>query len=326
MINTLAGYFWFRSLPNVRQGVLISEDMKLVVASLAILLAIACGSAAPGPGGQALTVDQLKFRVMDAVGTPVYCDPDYYPVVREGGEQANAISTYPEIRDQADLYAAIVAHEHLPVAGLSDAQKLTVYRAFKLLRALTLTRNDIFQQPGGAPGSEYTFDYRAQSPTSIQLVSGTVSFDGAVTVKLKTPSGPPPCPICLAANTLIATPDGDVRVVDVRAGMLVWTASLNGRRVASPVVEIGSTPVPAGHVMVGLRLADGRELLASPGHQTADGRPLGSLAVGDGVDGSTVTRWELVPYSGDRTYDLLPAGSTGTYWANGIPLSSTLAP
>jgi len=303
--------------------VLISEDMKRAAALLAILAAFACGSASPGPGA-ALTVDQLKFKVMDAVGTPVYCDPDYYPIAREGGEQANAIATYPQIRDQADLYAVIVAHERLPFAGLSDAQKLTVYRAYKLLRALTLTRNDIFQQPGGAPGSEYTFEFRAQSTTSIQLVKGTVSFDGAVTVTLTTPSGPPPCPICLAASTLIATPQGDVRVTDIRAGMLVWTAAPDGRRVAAPVIEIGSTPVPAGHVMVSLRLADGRELLASPGHRTADGRPLGSLVVGDLVDGSTVTRWELVPYLGGSTYDLLPAGPTGTYWANGIRLSSTL--
>jgi hypothetical protein len=77
--------------------------------------------------------------------------------------------------------------------------------------------------------------------------------------------------------------------------------------------------------MVHVRLADGRELLASPGHRTADRRSLGSLASGDEVDGSTITLWELVPYSGSRTYDLLPAGPTGTYWANGILLSSTLS-
>jgi hypothetical protein len=48
--------------------------------------------------------------------------------------------------------------------------------------------------------------------------------------------------------------------------------------------------------------------------------------LGDALDGSTITRWDLVPYSGDRTYDLLPSGLTGTYWAGGILLSSTLAP
>jgi hypothetical protein len=77
--------------------------------------------------------------------------------------------------------------------------------------------------------------------------------------------------------------------------------------------------------MVHLVLADGRELLASPGHRTADGRQLGSLARRDSLDGSTIVTWELVPYAGDRTYDLLPAGPTGHYWANGILLSSTLA-
>jgi hypothetical protein len=83
--------------------------------------------------------------------------------------------------------------------------------------------------------------------------------------------------------------------------------------------------VQAGHMMVHVRLADGRELLASPGHRTADGRQLGSLATGDKLDGSGITLWELIPYAGDRTYDLLPAGPTGTYWANGIQLSSTLS-
>ena len=81
---------------------------------------------------------------------------------------------------------------------------------------------------------------------------------------------------------------------------------------------------PAGHRMVHLRVADGRELLASPGHRAASGRTLGSLAVGDLLDGSRVTHWELVAYDGDRTYDLLPGGPTGRYWANGILLASTL--
>lgn len=296
--------------------ILRSVSPMNALASLAVLFALACGSVGPVPVGNPLTPDELKFKVMDAVGTPVFCDPDVYPIARQGGEQANAIANYPQIRAQADLYAALIAHEHLPSGDLNDAQKLTVYRAFKLSRVLTLTRN----------GDGYAFDFRArsQSQGSIQLTTGTVTIDGVVTVTSKTASAPPPCPICLAASTLIETPSGVVRVVDVQPGMLVWTMSASGTRVAAPVVEVGSTPVPAGHLMVHLKLADGRELLASPGHRTADGRPLGALSVGDRLDGSTVTQWELVPYAGDRTYDLLPAGPTGTYWANGILLSSTL--
>jgi len=90
------------------------------------------------------------------------------------------------------------------------------------------------------------------------------------------------------------------------------------------VVEVGSMQAPAGHRMVHLVLADGRELLVSPGHKTADGRPAGTLRQGDELDGSTITFWELVPYTEGRTYDLLPSGATGRYWANGILLSSTL--
>ena len=285
--------------------------------SLAILVTIACGSPGPAPVGVPLTINALKFAVMDSVGTPVYCDPDFYPIAREGGEQANAIAQYPQIRAQPDLYAAIVAHEHLPLSALNDAQKLTVYRAYKLLRALALTQN----------GNEYAFDFlaRKQSAGSVQRVKGTVRIDSVVTVTSTTLSGPPPCPICLAASTRIATPGGDVRVTDLEPGMSVWTASPDGSRVAVTVLEVGSTPVPATHLMVSLRLADGRALLASPGHRTADGRQLGDLAIGEKLDGSTITNWELVPYGGDRTYDLLPAGPTGTYWANGILLSTTLA-
>jgi hypothetical protein len=111
----------------------------------------------------------------------------------------------------------------------------------------------------------------------------------------------------------------------VTPGAMVWTLDESGARIAEPVELASSTPVPAGHLMVHLVLADGRELLASPGHRLADGRQLGTLLPGDAVDGSRVARWELVPYGGARTYDLLPAGPTGVYWAGGILLASTLA-
>jgi hypothetical protein len=294
--------------------------MKGKLAAAIAFLAVACGGAA-GSGtvvGSPLTVDQLKFKVMDAVGVPVFCDPDFYPIARLGGEQASADTYYPQIRANTELYAAIVAHENLPSGDLDEAQKLTVYRAFKRLRALLLTKG----------GDSYTFEIRVQTKganNAVELIDGSVRVDGVVTIGSRTPSGMPPCPICLAEATLIATPNGDVAVTNVRPGMLVWTASSDGRRVAAGVVEIGSMEVPSGHLMVHLRLADGRELLASPGHRTADGRPLGSLAMGDEVNGSKVTLWELVPYDGSRTYDLLPSGPTGEYWANGILLSSTLS-
>jgi len=131
--------------------------------------------------------------------------------------------------------------------------------------------------------------------------------------------------ICLAAQDVVAGPSGSIAVSQLRTGMLVWTLDEAGQRVAAPVVLVRHTRAPIGHLMVSLALADGRVLEASPGHPTWDGRHLGALKTGDTLDGSRIVRIELLPYVGD-TWDLLPAGSTGAYWANGVLLESTLRP
>jgi hypothetical protein len=70
-------------------------------------------------------------------------------------------------------------------------------------------------------------------------------------------------------------------------------------------------------------LSDGRTVEASPGHPTADGRHVGELVPGDLLDGSRVRAVERVSYIGD-TWDLLPAGPSGAYWADDVLLGSTL--
>jgi hypothetical protein len=292
--------------------------MKRVLAALVAVFVVGCGSPPPAPVGAPLTITRLKFAVIDSVGLPAFCDRDFYPIAREGGEQASAIATYPQIQADSELYSAIIEHEKLSTTDVNDQEKLIIYRAYKNLNALTLNQS----------GDAYAFSFRAHPASgaaTYSLVTGTVRVDGVVTVSSSTPTGAPNCPICLAAATRISTPNGDVRVTEIKPGMLVWTPGVDGERVAAPVLEVGSIEVPAGHLMVHLVLADGRELLASPGHRTADGRQVGLLARGNSLDGSTITTWELVPYAGDRTYDILPAGPTGRYWANGILLSSTLA-
>jgi len=271
--------------------------MKAALA-LVMLLTLACGSANPGPVGSPLSVPQLQFRVMDAVGKPAWCDPDFYPLGHP--EMPNAIAQYPAIKADTTTYAAIVEHERLPPGNL--------------LRPVSLARD----------GDHYTFDYTVAGQTSYERVSGTVGVDGTVTVRSRAPGQRPNCPICLAASTMIAAPGGPIPVTAIRVGTVVWSQDAAGRRVAEPVMEVGSTEAPEGHRMVHLALADGRELYASPGHRTTDGRLLGTLKTGEALDGSTVALWELVPYAGSRTYDLLPAGPTGFYWADGILLASTL--
>ena len=137
-------------------------------------------------------------------------------------------------------------------------------------------------------------------------------------------SQPRRCPICLASNTDISTPNGDVNVKDVEVGTLVWSVNARGEKVASAVTAVSRAAAPPTHRVTHLALSDGREVWVSPEHPAADGRPLGSLRAGDVFDGAAVRSAELVPYWDRETYDILPDGDTGTYWANGILLRSTL--
>jgi hypothetical protein len=129
--------------------------------------------------------------------------------------------------------------------------------------------------------------------------------------------------ICLASTDSIATPSGPIPVTELRVGTMVWTLDAAGARVAAAVLVVSHRPTPIGFNVLRLTLADGRIVEASAGHPTVGGRPVGELGAGDSIDGSRLISIESIPYLGD-TWDLLPAGPTGTYWANGIPLGSTL--
>ena len=147
---------------------------------------------------------------------------------------------------------------------------------------------------------------------------------GGVATFIKKTDYNKPCPICLSGDTLINTPLSTTRVKDMRAGMPVWTLDAAGNRIAGVVRKTSKTPVPLTHQMVHLVLNDGRELFASPRHPTIDERTIENLVVNDLYDGARVISVARVPYSDVATYDILPSGETGFYWANGILLDSTL--
>ena len=262
-----------------------------------------------------LSQADLKLRPLDAFGPLLYCDPDFYPVAR-ADEQGLALARFPQIQADAVSYQAILAREHLGAGSLTDSDKLTIYRDYKQLNALQLQ-----VQTDGSFAFNAQFGADRQSGTRVQ---GTI--DGVETIQVisKQPAPYLNCPICLARGTLIATPNGQVAVEDLRPGMPVWTLDRTGRRQQAVVLETGSTPVPPGHQVVDMTLADGRELRASPGHPTTDGRLLGQLRLGDIVDGAAVVRAEIEDYAGAQTFDLLPSGETGFYIAGGVPLASTL--
>ena len=264
-----------------------------------------------------LTLVELRYLLVEGPGRPLFCDPDLYPVARND-EATLARERFPSIRADSTTFSAIAAHVTLNPAAPSAAEVLAVYREWKMLNALVLTPQ----------GAAYQFDYIAAAGPGARdgwHVAGRIDAFGSVRIERRDPSGPPPCPICLARGTRIATPQGPVAIENMRPGMSVWTTDGSGFRVAGRVLVVGSTPIPPTHRVVHLVLADGRTVDASPGHPLPDGRRLGDLRPGSVVDGADVVSADLVPYGGGATFDLLPSGPKGAYWADGILLGSTLA-
>ena len=290
----------------------MSVRLLVVVA----LLLCACGTtaASPTPAPFPLPQAELKYRVMDAGGRISFCDPDFYPVARaDEGEVAK--TKIDDIRRDTDTYAAITKRAGTDV--------LAVYRDWKALNALRLV----------AAGASWTFNYRStgtQPPTATVAkangtqIEGSVDAYGKVDISRRTDAGPLNCPICLARETRIATPSGNVAVDELRIGDIVWTQDEHGARIAAPLVAIGNTPVSSTHQVVRIVLGDGRTVLVSPGHPTADGRHAGDISAGDALDGARVVSATRELYTGGFTFDVRPAGSSGVYWANGVLLLSTL--
>ena len=132
--------------------------------------------------------------------------------------------------------------------------------------------------------------------------------------------------VCLSFGTMISTPLGSMPVFALKPGMLVYTLDANGVRTAEPLELVSKTSVPSTHTVCLLVLDDGREVRVSAGHPTADERKIGDLVPGDTLDGAVVVSADKVPYEAGFTYDLLPSGDTGYYWADGVLMGSTLSP
>jgi hypothetical protein len=262
-----------------------------------------------------LSPTELKYRILEELPDFFFCDPDYYPVARED-EMVPAGQRFPELQANQEEFQAILNHNGLGgQTTFTDQQKLLIYREHKKLAAIHFE----------LVGDKYQF----QIQTGMEgqqgfIITGAIDGNGSIDILQRDP-GFPACPICLAAGTRIDTPEGPVAVEDLRVGFRVWTVDASGARVPATILETGRVKVPANHQMVHIVLSDGRELWASPGHPTSDGRRLGNLKIGEFLDGARVTTLERLTYEGFATYDLLPSGDTGFYWANGILMGSTLA-
>jgi hypothetical protein len=289
---------------------------RIVLAAVALLIA-GCGAPAstgssPTPSGSPLSQVELKYRLLAQVGPIAYCDPDSYPLGRLVTDTYVAQRLANIQATDGPTYQAILRHYSL-TGTLTATQQQMVYDEYKKLSALRLT----------ASGIRYAFDYSVGSTAAKQPVrtKGSIDRSGSITVDSRVAAFFT-CPICLAAGSLIDTPNGRVPVAQLRVGMKVWTSGADGVRQAAPVLRVASMGGGPGFI-VHLRLSDGRQLWVSPHHPLPDGRRVGELVTGDQVDASRVVLVQLLPSSAP-TYDLLPGGPTGTYWADGILLGSTL--
>jgi hypothetical protein len=193
------------------------------------------------------------------------------------------------------------------------------------------------------PTRDAPIDVLADRSTPDPCAHGTCRFD--TTSKCLPPGGPiglpdsatlsgccgcgddglcsSPC-TCAAPDTPIATPMGDRPIASLSVGDLVISID-HGRRVSVPIREIHHTPV-LHHQVIEVVLRDGPTLRISAGHPTADGRLFGGLHGGDWLGGREVSSTRVVPYPFDATYDILPDSDTGTYFAGGALIGSTLTP
>ena len=273
----------------------------------------------PTPADHDLSVAELKYRLIAAFGPLTYCDPDEYPIAH-GDEGEKAAAQFPAIQADVGTFSAIL--DHLGLRGqetFGAEQKLAIYREWKRLNAVVLT---------DAGSGRQAFDLVTETDPGMARgveTKGTIDLRGGVVVQSTAPAMLFGCPICLALGTRIETPGGAMAVESLSIGDAVWTVDASGHRVAAVVSRIGRAAVPESHRVVHVVLDDGREVRVSPGHPPPDGRHVGDLAVGESVDGSEVVVAELVPYGEGYTYDLLPSGDTGSYWADGILLASTFA-
>jgi hypothetical protein len=281
-----------------------------------LLIPAACivGETTTSTSNQEYSQYRLEYRLVQKYPDIFWCDPDYYPVSREGQEQANALEQFSNIKNNTDEFAAILEHINLPnKTNYSDLEKLSIYKEHKLLSyAISINRS----------GSIYNFVLRVGENAG-KRIEGTITSKGQTEV-LKEETSYNTCPICLTEGTLISTPTGLAPVEQLTVGMLVWTQNESGEFAARPILKTSSTAVPAGFKVIKLRLADGRTLTASPGHPSSAMIPLSAYKNSDILDGSVIVRLEQESYDGNFTYDLLPAGPTGFYIANGILIGSTL--
>lgn len=127
---------------------------------------------------------------------------------------------------------------------------------------------------------------------------------------------------CTAPDTPIATPNGDRPIQSLKEGDLVYSVH-RGAVVVVPVRKTQRMAV-TNHFMVRVELSTGAVLEISPGHPTADGKSFADLEAGGKLFDMPIRSVRRVAYEHEFTYDILPDSDSGTYFAAGALIGSTM--
>jgi intein/homing endonuclease len=121
----------------------------------------------------------------------------------------------------------------------------------------------------------------------------------------------------------VQVPGGLRAIAELKRGdrVISWR---DDRRVTVKIAAVTRCAVEA-HTMQRIRFANGAEWEVSAPHPLADGRTAGELRPGDSVAGVAVRAVETVAYREPFTYDILPDSDSAVYFAEGLPIGSTLA-
>ncbi|MBK8848470.1 MAG: hypothetical protein IPO27_18780 [Bacteroidetes bacterium] len=130
---------------------------------------------------------------------------------------------------------------------------------------------------------------------------------------------------CLPWFAKVSCPQGEVNIADLITGDTVWTISIDGEKIAVPILITNKVAVDNRHEMICIDLADGRNIKVTAAHPSVDkDSSIGDFEIGDLYDGSLIINKYVSVYTDNSTYDILPDGETGFYWINGILVGSTL--
>jgi hypothetical protein len=161
----------------------------LLTVLTALLLGVcACGSVArPGAAASAsppLSPPDLQYRLVDEVGTPLYCNPSQGPIVSSEDPTLTAHMVAALRAQNPTEFDAIVRHENLNAASLSQADDQRVLSQAGMLSAVQL-------QP---QGSAYRFALVVAASPPVE-VTGTITATGDISVAKRTPAAPHLCPL-----------------------------------------------------------------------------------------------------------------------------------